>query len=160
MNQKGQATVGIIIGLAITLLVGLVFMPTIAQHIGTTTDTISATNVTIDGTNATWINLPGKSWSGVVIYNHSNNAIVPSTNYTVRNNQVVNGEETARIYFNDSRGYYVGFDMNISGTYEPTTYIGSAGGRSIANVVLLLFAVAIAVVALIGVGKNRGIFNR
>lgn len=154
MNNKGQmAGIGIVILVAIAAIVGAIFLTTASQQVGTTTSTITATNVSQTVTLGTAVNIPGKSWTGLVVYNVSGD-LVPAANYTLANNQVVDGAETATLLASSDSTVY-GTSWNLSGTYEPTTYISSAGGRSLANLVPIFFALAIAVTMLVPTLRSK-----
>lgn len=146
MNNKGQMGIGILISIAITVIVGAVLLVTSAQNVGDTTNTIGATNITQTVVDGTAVNIPGRSWEGLVVHNISG-FLIPAANYTLANDQVVNGDLTATLVANQPLVF--GLSWNLTGTYQPSTYISSSGGRSIAGLITIFFALAIAVVALL-----------
>lgn len=161
MNKKGQVTLGTVIMVAVAVIVGAIFLVISAQQIGDVTNTRGVVNATLTGTNATNITLDGKYWDSdtIIVFNATGDYVIGSGNWTLYNNQVVNGVETALL---EKRGGFTSIsahDWLITGTYQPTTYAGSSGTRSIANIIVILFALAIAVVALSPTLRNE-IFNR
>ncbi len=147
MNKKAQTDgLGDILLVFIAVLVGVIILTASAQLIGDTVNTQIVANDTLSSANGT-SNLQGKFVSGVEVYNGTDDVIIDSSNYTIANNQVVDGTETARITVATEAAYQV-LDWNISYTTQPTTYISNGGGRAVANLIVLFFAIAIALVAL------------
>lgn len=160
MNNKGELDIGVIISLAIVLIVGVILFQASAQQVGDVTNTVTVANQSFTGVaNDTVVNIAGKSWSNLVVYNTTGNVIVLAANYTLANNQVVNGEETATLT-PDATLSVRGHEWNLSGTYQPTTYISDGGGRAISNLIIILFAVALVAISVIAAGKNREVFSR
>ncbi len=152
MNKKGQFEMGMIIGIFMLIVVGTALLTSSAQNVGDVTNTIDIANDTLSSTNGTTLalltQLDGKFVSDVVVYNGSDDVIVASGNYTIFQNQVINGVETALINVSANP---VGLQVqawNISYTSQPTTYDSNSGGRAIAGLITLFFALAIALVAL------------
>ena len=151
MNNKAQVKdLGMFIGLFITILVGLILLVPTAQQIGSTTDTVTLANTTMtSNANATAWELTGyKSITDVVIYNATGNFLLAASNYTVANNVVSDGAEVATITPGVASAVYLS-DWGLSGTAQPDTYISNSGGRAIAGIIILLFALAIAIIALV-----------
>jgi len=72
---------------------------------------------------------------------------VGAGNYTIDNNQVVNGALVVQFTVDDAE--YASEGLQISGTAQPVGYVDSAGGRALANLIPLFFALAIAIIALV-----------
>lgn len=150
MNKKGQMQMGMIIMTFISIIVGLViFGSAIIPQVVSTTETIDLNTTADAGNEVTFSsgllsNLEGKSVSSFEAYNET--TLVDSGNYSLLNNQVSNGDLTAQI---NCSGEYCGLPMNVSYTYEPVGYITSSGGRSLAMLILVFTALAIAVTALV-----------
>lgn len=149
-NKKGQIGVGPLVVVAVVIIVGVIFMQVIAQQVGSSTNTITLANSSFtsaaEGSSAYLDSY--RAISSVVIYN-ATGTLVPAANYTVTNNvinpttgslsvQVATGAVNA--YANDT--------WNISGTAQPVTYIADGGARSVAGLIVIMFALAVAVVAL------------
>ncbi len=155
MNHKGQSQIGLLIGLAIVLIVGVILLQASAQQVGSVTNTITAANITFTGVaNGTESNIPGRSWSDLVVYNVTNDFLIASGNYTLANNQVVDGVLTATLT-PDASTPVAGHDWLLSGVFQPETYIDDSGGRALSNIIILLFALALAVVAMIPTIKQK-----
>ena len=157
MNKKGaKGEIAVVIGVFITVLVGLILLPSVAQYVGQTTDTVAIANSSFAAANATNYYLAGyKSCSSVVIYNNTADVVIGSGNYTVTNNVVHNGAEKVRIYTQYNSAVYAGNGWNISCTAQPDTYIGEGAGRSVAPLITIFFALAILVVVFYIIGRQR-----
>ena len=155
-NKKGLSNVGFggIIILFMGIIVALAFIPSIAQSKGTMTDLRTVANASLGVmTNGTVLYITDyKSCSDVKIWNATGDVEIPSTNWTQTNNVVYNGQEAVSITpavdvlaghaFNKGTAKY-------QGTCEPLSYIHESGGRAIAGVIIIMFAIALAVVALV-----------
>ncbi len=161
MNKKGEEIgIGLIIVVAMIAIIGAVFLQAIAQQVGDVTNTVDVANASISNTNGTTIanllQLSGKLASSVVVYNATGDALILSGNYTIYNNQVINGVETAGI--NVSTENAGGIDdgaWQISYTYQPTTYDANSGGRAVAQIIVIFFALAIAVAMLVPTMRSK-----
>lgn len=159
MDRKGQAIgqIGVIIMVFIAIIVGTILMIGSAQNIHPFRNTVPVANDSVSSAaTATAVNLQGQAATDVVVYNGTNDLILLAGNYTVLNNQVVDGSLTAT--FNATgTGIYLGQDWNVSYTSEPDGYSNNAGARSIAGVIIIFFAIAIAFIAIVVVGKDKNI---
>lgn len=156
-NNKGQVGIGGLILAAITIIVGVILLVASAQNVGDATNTISVANDSLGtASNDTTVYLTSyRAISSVVIYNGSD-AVVPSTNYTVTNNVVYEGALAVSVLPTSGAVYnYTGYEWNISGTAQPTGYIDDAGGRAVAGLIIIFFALAIAVVSLVPTLKSK-----
>jgi len=156
MNDKGQMGVGIIIMIAITIIVGAIFLQAIAQTAGDSTNTVAVANVSlatvVNGTTQYLTDY--RALSNVVIYNETGSVIVAAGNYTVTNNVIdpTTGGLSVSILPNASAFYKSAWQ--VSGTGQPTTYIAESGGRAMANLIVVMFALAILAVIMGPVIKN------
>ena len=148
MNKKGEVGVGTLVLLAVVLIVGVIFFQTIAQSIGTSTNTVTLANesFTFAAESGSVYLTDYRAVSDVVIYN-ATGTLVPAANYTVTNNVVYNGALAVQIdtgvvsdYANDS--------SNISATAQPLTYIADSGSRAMANLIIIFFAILLIGIAL------------
>ena len=146
-----MAGLSVILVAFMAIIVGVVLFQTIAQEVGSSVNTVTVVNASL-GTadNATTVYLTDyRSISDVVIYNESGKEIVPANNYTVTNNVLNDDEELAISVLPDGAWTeFQGYTWTISGTAQPVTYIASSGGRAMASLIVIFFALAIAVVAL------------
>ncbi len=161
MNKKGEdMNIGLVIMIAVVAIVGAVLLVPIAQFIGEVTNTYDVANASMVATNgttqATLVELEGKSVSDVVIYNGSDDIIIGSGNYSVSNNVVIDGSESSFINVSaDATGSIQAQPWNISYTTQPTTYDSSSGGRTVAGLIVLFFALAIAVAMMIPTMRSK-----
>jgi len=153
MNRKAQINVlGVLLIAFVGIIIGIALFQVVSQTVGDATNTYDMANQSVSSVNATY-SLTGQSVSSVVVYNATGDVIVSSGNYTVTNNQVVDGTLTARIAV-AADVIYQGGDWAISYTYEPDGYIDSAGGRGVALLIPIFAALAIAVLALVPAFRN------
>ena len=153
MNRKAQINVlGVLLIAFVGIIIGIALFQVVSQTVGDATNTYDVANASLSSVNATY-SLTGQSVSSVVVYNTTGDAIVSSGNYTIANNQVVDGTLTARITV-EADAIYQGGDWEVSYTYEPDGYIDSAGGRGVALLIPIFAALAIAVLALVPAFRN------
>ena len=160
MNKKGELELGMIIIVAMIGIIGAIFLTAIAQQVGEVVNTVDVANATLSSTNGTTnASLPelsGKRVSSVVVYNATDDLIIGSGNYTIYNNFVKDGAETVIINVTaTAAGGIQTQDWNISYTTQPTTYDSSGGGRAVANIIVIFFALAIAVAMLIPTMRSK-----
>ena len=155
-KTENMGFIGIILMAFISIIVALaLFNGGITSNVaGTTTLGTTVNDTVTSAASGSAISLDGKYVSDLIATNISSGATIPSTNYTIQNNQVVNGVLTARLLSNDGTEY-PGQSWNVSYTYQPEGYITSSGGRSIASIIIVLTALAIASIGLILVGKSK-----
>ncbi len=157
MNKKGQVNVGVIIVAFVTIVVGVALLVVVAQQVGQTRDTVAIVNRTLGvADNATTVYITDiRSISDIVIYNESGTEIVPANNYTVTNNVVNEGALAVSVLPDGSNNLaFQGYTWTISGTAQPLTYVSDGGSRSIVTLIVIFFALAIAVAALYPVMKD------
>lgn len=156
MNKKGveMNTVGIIVIAAIAIIVVMTLIPTIATNMSALTTTTTFVNQTVTmPTAGNTLDLNGQAASGITLVNATGSGeAVPTTNYTIVNYVVKNGALVAQLKTTTSG--YAGKSVNISYTAEPYGYDTNAGGRAIANLVVILAALAIAIVVITYVVRN------
>ncbi len=146
-NKKGQLEMGSIIMVAITLIVGVILLAASAQNLHPTLNTIDINNESFTGTLNERVAISGQAVTDTMIVILVNDSVFITTgNYTVESNQILNGALTATI--NVTTSYIDGAELNISYTMQPDGYSTSGGARSVAGIIIILFAVSIAVVAL------------
>ena len=155
MNKKGQMGVGSIIMVAIGVIVGSIFLVAVAQSVGTSVDTVDVANQSLAVVvNNTAQYLDYRSISDVVVYNATGNVIVSSANYTVTNNVINPTTGALAVQITPDTNDIYKSAWKVSGTAQPTTYIAEAGGRAMANLVIVFFALAVLALALTPVIKE------
>ena len=165
MNKQGQAfgMMGTMIVIFVGLIVALaLFNGGIFENIGEVTltktfDSDLGAGILTNNDGSSVQNLEGKFITNFVAKNASTGATISDNNYTILNNQVVDGALTATI--NTSSGATQGpiengASWNVSYTYQPTGYITSGGGRSMATLIAVFAALAIAIAALVPTFRN------
>ena len=150
-NKKGEMSgLGLVIIVAVTLIVGLVLFQVIAQEVGDSTNTVtlanqSLTSTVVNGTPQYITNC--RALASVVVFNETNNVELGSGNYTFTDNSL---DSTGSLSVKVDPTATAGFKSKwkVSGTCQPTTYIAEAGSRSVAGLIVVMFALAVLVVAL------------
>jgi len=162
-NKKGESDgmgfTGVLIVAFVAIIVSLaLFTGGIASNVASVTNTQnhSTTNgdTSLTPTQHAVVNLDGKVVTDFVAINASSGSSIDAGNYTILNNQIVLGELTATI--NTTGEQADGSDVwNVSYTFEPDTYISSAGGRSLATLIVVFSALAILVAAMSTTFRNN-----
>lgn len=150
MNSKGEFSVGTVIILAVTLIVGILFVQITAQQVGDSTNTVTANSSQTLAVLASSIYIDDyRALSGVTIVNASNQSqTVPSTNYTVTNNAINPTTGSLSVQITTDDGTWNSSAVYVQGTAQPVTYIAESGGRAVAGLIVIMFALAVAAVAL------------
>lgn len=151
MNKKGQELgLGVIMVSFIVILLGVIFTQSIAQEVGSSVNTVALANQseTLAANGADIYIEEWKAISSVVILNATDNTLIGAGNYTVTNNVInpTTGELSLKITTDDAA--YASSAVKVSGTVQPLTYISDGGSRAMANLIVVMFALAVAVIAL------------
>lgn len=155
MNNKGEISIGVFVLLFVGAIVVLSLIPSIAQNVGQVTNVNGVVNesLVIPAALNTAVTLQGQSVSSVVITN-ATGYVISSGNYTVTNNVVSNGVQTANIKFT-----VAGFNgTTVKGTYtsQPTTYAAESGSRTVAGLIVLFASLGLAAWIIYWVVKEGG----
>lgn len=158
--MEKQTQVGVIILTAVALIAGVIFFQTIAQEVGGSTSTIALANETLSNmANGEVQYLTSyRAIDNVVIFNATGDVPIPSSNYTVTNNVIdpTTGGLSVKITSTVTAGFgYEAGTPTIDGTAQATDYIADSGGRAVANLIIILFALALVALALYPVLKNK-----
>lgn len=159
-NKKGQ-TVGTFIVLILGIITCVVLLVAVAQQKGNITDTIAYENVSVAANvvnGTTQYVTQCRALNNVLIFNATGDIQIPSTNYTLTNNVVYNGQLAVSILPNaldDADFGYNAGKWTIDGTCEPLTYDENSAGRTIIDLVVLLSALALVVFVL----EKSGVTN-
>ena len=165
MNNKAETLgIGILIMAFIAIIVGAIIMLSVGQTVGLSTtsialggansnNTLLAANIPALGAS---IDLAGQDLlSTPVVVNGSDGAAVGSGNYTI--SEIVStstGVKTISFQLDDEEFSKANqtasgsIGLNITYTYGPDGYINSGAGRSVAGLIIIFMALAIALVAL------------
>ncbi len=168
MNKKGEmggGEVGLLILVAVAIILGASFLTPIAQYVGTATNTGQATNVSFtmpaNGSTTDLTPCGQKNTSAVVIYNYTNDSDAtlpanPAVRLTGNNATISQAQSSTTGYlhsqvttFGNAVNYFGNAKVNVTCTFEPEGYITDSGGRAIASLVIVLFALGIAVIAIV-----------
>jgi len=156
-NKKAQELgIGIILLTFVAILVGVILFQAIAQQVGSSVTTGAFYNTTIGTLNAgdSYVFTDYKLLDGVTVTNSTDGVLVPATNYTITNNYISNG--ALSVLFTLNAGEFDGESFNVSATTaHPTGYISDSGGRALANLIPIMFALALAVVALVPTLRSK-----
>ena len=161
MNKKGEGNMnlGVIMVVFITIIVGVVLFQVIAQEVGKSTNTVGTGNASLGSAavNGTAQYLPYRSLSDVIIYNATGDVPVPTSNYTVTNNVInpTTGALAVSVTPNDPDAGYQRGVWTVDATAQPLTYIAESGGRAIANIIAIFFALAIVIVSITPVLRDE-----
>lgn len=152
MDKKGQLNLGIILTAFIILIVGLALFLAIAQTVGESTNTLTynstalgtAGRITFPAAGAS-IDLTGQELESTPTVVFSNGTLCGADNYTITEGiSNTTGVKTILFTTLDNAGAIA----NVSYVYGPDGYIESGASRSIAGLIAIFFALAIAVIAL------------
>ena len=165
MNRKAQIGINGFLIAFIVALVGLVLFVTVAQTTGTSTTTVTlgptVSNNTILAADVpdaidTRIDLIGQDLFGTAtVVNATGGQTALAGNYTV-GEHVSTTTGVKSVYFELDTVQFSGANLTASGRtglnityqYGPDGYINSSGGRAMASLIVLFFAIAIAFVVL------------
>lgn len=141
---------GILIIAAVAIIVGAILFQASAQQVGSTQQLQKVSNATVTFA-AGGVTLNGRAVnpsSSMIVTNATGGETVPSTNYTVANNVILsNGNLGAKIT-PTSDSAYKAQSVNVSYSYEPTTYDENTASQAVANLIVTFAGLAIAVVAI------------
>ncbi len=152
MNKRGQMSIfSVIMVMFMAIIVGVVLFQVVAQEVGrsTSTETLlfdDTLDVIANDTSQYITNW--RALNDVTVYNETGHEIIPAGHYTIVNNVVRNGALTVNFtpYALNYENTTNAWRMNATG--QPTTYIADSGSRAVAGLIVIFFALAIAVVAL------------
>jgi predicted PurR-regulated permease PerM len=145
MNKQGLSSFGTILLLFMGIIIVTSLIVAIAQSKGQMTDLKSVANESLGTlTNGTTLYITAyKSCSDFKVFNATGDEEVASSNYTVTNNVVYNGQEAVSVSPQVTAGYASAWNKGTAtfdGTCQPLTYIPDSSGRTIANLIVI-FAV-------------------
>lgn len=145
----------IIIGF-IAVIIGLAFWGLLGNNIGTLAVIQTSANQTFtlpaNNTITDLIPCGQQNTSNVVIYTPDGKLVfthgaLPSGNYTAIHQAGSDGYLSTRINVTNMNSTWASQAVNVSCSYEPRGYINEGGGRAVALIIPILFALAIAFAA-------------
>lgn len=153
MNNKGEMNgLGTILIAFVAVLIGVAFFGSIGSIIASTTggSLVSVVNETItspalDGT----LDLAGQELVGTPTVQAANDStlVIPTTNYTIT--EGVGSDGLKGLIYTTKDATFAANSLNVSYDYYPDGYIDSSGGRSLALLIPIFLALAIALAALV-----------
>jgi hypothetical protein len=165
MNKKGQQTVGMVgvfMGMFVLIVVGVALFQATAQNVGTSTNQITTVNLSVTApTTNGFIELTGQEIFGTpVIINRTQptvgNQTANATVFTFAENvSLTTGVKTVTLTNNGYPTWSEANTLAITYTYGPDGYIDDSGARSVANLILVFFGLAIALVAMQPTLRNQ-----
>ena len=155
MDKKGQMSFGIFISIFIGVIIGLLLLQASAVYVeqgtrsSTGVATITAKQYAAPGSGTVRV-LDGQELVELTSVTNATGDDIAAANYTVA--ECVRPTDGLKGICYTSTG--VGEPpangaVNITYTYYPEGYIDSSGGRSIASLIIIFFALAIAAIALV-----------
>lgn len=155
MNNKGQAIGGMLLIAFVAIVVGVALFQSSAQNVGsvTNTNTINSSKTLAVLGSSIYVT-ECRAISSVALVNVTGGQTVAASNYTVTNNALdTTGSLSTKITTNDGR--WNNTAVYVQGTCQPPTYDDSTGGRSMATLIVIFFAMTIGMVALYPVLKEK-----
>jgi len=158
MQKKAQmGEIGGLLVIFLTVMVGLILFVAGAQEIGKSTNTNSV-NITFTApTNLTAYYFNDyKNFDSVTVYNYTGQVLLASGNYTITNNFInpTTGALSVRLIPSADYPAYAGRSWSLYATAQPLGYISDSAGRSIAGLIMIFFALGIAIVVLVPTLRN------
>lgn len=156
MQKKAQTgMIGTFIVLLTMVVIGTTLLIQVAQDIGDASNQMTYNST--DGSNAeitmpangAAIDLTGQEYFSDIALNNGTGAegAVPAGNFTI-GEYVSNTTGVKTIYLQNDADDYASETLNISYVYGDDGYIENSGARSVAGMIVIFFALAIAVIAL------------
>lgn len=160
-SKKGQMQVGGFVLMFIGVIVALALLGSggISDGVTVVTQTVNQVNQTFTaGAVGGNVTLNGQAAYNLVYTNATSGVAIASTNFTVTNYVLTNGDPRATLKTN-ANSVYAGKSVNITYTYEPVGYATDSGTRSITQLITILSALAVIAFVLFFVVKNIEVFK-
>jgi hypothetical protein len=160
MQKKAQAEgVGSILVIFLTVIVGVILFQAIAGYTGgSTTNAVTYNETFTAPVNGTAYYFDGFSqFNSVTMTNSTANSAIGSGNYTITNNVVnpTTGNLAVKVVPDaDCPGYCErSWRLYTTDAYT-STYVSSSAGRSMVGLILIFFALGVAIVVLVPTLRN------
>ncbi len=155
LNKHGELGVGSFLFIAISIIVCLVIFQTVSQNVGKITAQNNLTNgLYTMPSNGSCIDLVGQSLlNTAIITNRTSGGTVAATNYTIASG-VSTTDNLLRLQLCSklaSVNPFAGQTINVTYQYGAEGYIDNSGARAITGIIVILAALAIAMIAFLGV---------
>ena len=155
MQNKGQVSIGNLIVLLVVVVLGVTLMIQVSQDIGNASSTmVYNSSITDQGAQVTIpasgvvVDLTGQELFNTPTVLFANGSEIDDANmYTIDEGvSTSTGVKTVRYVQNNAN--CTGCVLNVSYEYGDDGYIDSSAGRSIAGLIVIFFALAIAIIVL------------
>ena len=149
--MKGELNyAGIIVIVAISLLIGLsLFASNIGNDIGTMTNTFTITNQSVTtAANGAYVDLTGQELIGTYAVNNGTPYVTNGAIGVTIEEMVSPTTGTKRVRMKTNNATWASKPINVTYTYGAEGYVDDAGGRAVAALIAVFFALLIMVVAL------------
>ena len=159
-SKKGQLGVAGFVLLVVGIIVVITLIVAVAQQKGQMTDLATVSNASLGTmTNGSTLYITDyKLCSNFKIWNATGDVEIPTTNYTVTNNVVYNGQATIEVVPAVTTLAGTAFNRGTAkyqGTCEPLTYAEDSASRTIADFIVVACALAL----LVWVLERSGVTN-
>lgn len=155
-GKKGEITgAGVLLLAFVGVIVGIALFQAVAQSVGTSTSTVSATEVFVAPVNGTAIYFDAyKNFGGTIAA--TNGTAITSDQYTITNNVInpTTGSLSVKLVPAANATYAQKTWTLTSTVAQKVDYIDDSAGRSIAALIVIFMALAIAVIALVPTLRN------
>lgn len=155
MNKKAEIGVGGILLVGIAVIVCLVLFQASAQQVGKSVNTITVANTSLGSSvvNGTAQYLTAyQAISNVKVWNATGDVEIPTDQYTATDNVVYNGVVAWRIVPAATMPDYKSV-WKVQGTAQPVGYVAESGGRAVTNLIVILAALGVAMIAYLAIRK-------
>ena len=160
LKQKtGEIVIGVILPVAVAVIMALVLFQHIASNVDTGTrtnsGTVSVVNQSITSpANGAILELTGQELVGTPIVTIATTGeVIGTANYTI-SECVRTSDSYKGICYKTIAAAGASKAYNVSYSYYPNGYIDDNGARSITNLIILLTAIGIAMIAFLGIRKD------
>lgn len=155
-SKKGEIGIGTFVMAFIGIIVGVTLFLTIAQTVGNSTTTRVYSSAVENYTFTIPANGSSVDWAcqdlltTPIVYNRSADHILGAGNYTVGERiSPTTGVKTVYFQSNTVPANLQGAGANATFTCGPFGYINDSSARSVTGLITIMFALAIAVIALV-----------
>lgn len=155
-SKKGELGIGMLVMAFVGIIVGATLFLTIAQTVGSSTTSVVYSSAVQNYTFTIPANGSVTEWNcqdlltTPVVYNRTGDHILGSGNYTIGERvSPTTGVKTVYFKSNTVPANLQGAGANATFTCGPFGYINDSAGRSVAGLITIMFALAIAVIALV-----------
>lgn len=159
--KKGQVGMGLVLVAFVAIIVALALYTGALPFIGTATNTQVLVNQTFTSPAASGstVDLVGQELLDTPIVTNATGALlIEDANYTIAE-AVSAVDGLKRITYTADTAEFNDQELNVSYSYGAEGYIDNSGGRSIATLIAIFAALAVAVIALVPTLRGMNVFR-